>query len=75
MAFVLGYPRRWLWVLLTIGLAITLLEAFQLLIPFRHASLIDWAVKVVGALVGVCGGKIAGCWFASRQWTGKEPLV
>jgi hypothetical protein len=58
-AFVLGYPRHWFWVVSAVILTVTLLEAFQLLVPLRHASLIDWAVKVVGALVGTGAGKIA----------------
>ncbi|WP_425299317.1 VanZ family protein [Pseudaminobacter soli (ex Zhang et al. 2022)] len=56
LAFVIGYPRRWLLAAcFVIGLAFVF-EAAQLLAATRHARFDDALVKAIGAAIGVTIG-------------------
>lgn len=64
-AFVVAYPRRSLWVgASAVGLVLAM-EALQGIVPGRHGTLLDAAVKMLGA----CGGTATGWGFNSaREW-------
>jgi VanZ family protein len=69
LLFAWAYPKRLLPVLLlVIGSAIGL-EALQLLIPDRHARLIDFAVKGLGASSGFVIGAVTR-WFIRLRAAG-----
>jgi VanZ family protein len=53
--FTLGYPRRWLSILIILSLGAIGLELLQFLIPSRDPSPVDAAVKIIGACCGVGG--------------------
>lgn len=61
-AFALAYPRRLLLVAVIVLVATVLLEVLQLVSPSRHGRVIDVAVKLVGASVGIAGG-----WLLNRR--------
>lgn len=51
-AFVLGYPRYWLAIIIAGIVAAFGIEALQFLSPTRHPHLTDAAVKAAGAVAG-----------------------
>lgn len=54
--FALAYPRHiWLVALVVLG-STALLELLQLISPSRHGRLIDVAVKIAGASIGLAAG-------------------
>jgi VanZ family protein len=57
--FALAYPRRtWLVVAIVLGSTI-ILELLQLTSPTRHGRLVDVAVKLGGASIGLAMGRFA----------------
>lgn len=56
--FALAYPRRWRQVLFGLVVAAFGIEGLQLLVPSRDPSLIDAAVKALGAASGVVAAKL-----------------
>ena len=69
-AFVIAYPKRWLFVMAFICVGAILLELMQLLLPGRDTSEIDAAVKVLGAIAGTSGALIVQR-LGSRLWRGE----
>lgn len=57
-AFGLGYSRRFLLVTLALVLFTGAIELAQLLVPSRHARLIDFVVDVVAMCIGVAAGSV-----------------
>jgi VanZ family protein len=53
VAFSAAYPRRLVFVVLTVALAAIVPEAAQTLIPGRHARLLDGAEKLAGGMTAV----------------------
>ena len=54
--FAVAYPRHiWIVALIVLG-STALLELLQLVSPSRHGRLVDVAVKLVGAGIGLAGG-------------------
>jgi len=74
-AFVLARPQRWLWILLLTIAVAALLEAAQNMLPDRHGRLIDFAVKAMGAgvglLAGLCVDRLAS--LCLRAWGRRAP--
>ncbi len=60
--FALAYPRHIVLVGLLLFASTALLEALQVLEPSRHGRVVDLAVKLVGAAVGLGTG-----WLATRR--------
>ncbi|MBR0750726.1 VanZ family protein [Bradyrhizobium jicamae] len=58
LAFVLGYPRRTLLIVLFVVGSAFMLEAMQLLTPDRHGRLIDAIVKAAGGTCGIATGRL-----------------
>jgi hypothetical protein len=59
-AFGLAYPRRILLVALLLFTSTALFEALQNFEPHRHGRVIDLAVKLIGAALGLLLGWLAG---------------
>jgi VanZ family protein len=57
-AFCLGYPRYRLGILVVVIGGVGLLEVAQDIIPGRHGTRRDLAIKVAGALLGGTGAMI-----------------
>lgn len=53
-----AFPRRALRLLLILALTAIVLEAGQILVPGRHARLIDVATKIAGGSAGVLAGAL-----------------
>ena len=51
--FALAYPRRLVWVAALLAVATTAFEALQVLEPHRHGRVLDLAVKLCGAALGI----------------------
>lgn len=58
LAFMLGYPRRTVLIVLLVIFSAFTLEAMQLLTPDRHGRLLDAIVKAVGGLAGIGAGRL-----------------
>ena len=58
LAFVVGYPRRAMLVVLLVVFSAFTLEAMQLLTPDRHGHLADAFFKVAGGLAGIGAGHL-----------------
>ena len=59
----IAFPRRFIFVPLTIfGLAVGL-EVLQLILPSRHGGLDDLATKLIGGTAGIGAGWLFGRWF------------
>ncbi|WP_375789546.1 VanZ family protein [Bradyrhizobium sp. Pha-3] len=58
LAFVVGYPRRAMPVVLLVVFSAFALEAMQLLTPDRHGHLADAIFKVAGGLAGIGAGRL-----------------
>ena len=58
LAFVLGYPRRTVLIVLVVVGSAFMLEAMQLITPDRHGRLLDAVVKVAGGFTGVATGRL-----------------
>ena len=59
LAFVLGYPKRTLLIVLVVVGSAFMLEAMQLLTPDRHGRLLDAIVKATGGMCGIGAGRLA----------------
>lgn len=56
--FTLGYPRKWILILIFMTACAALFELLQNLAPSRHAELADFLVKTIGAASGVFIGRL-----------------
>jgi VanZ family protein len=52
-AFCLGYPKRWLNVLILLAVVVVILEVAQNIVPGRHGHISDGFVKLSGVCLGV----------------------
>lgn len=66
IAFGLGYPDRFLPLLLASAPALAVLELLQLWVPGRHARLSDFVVDLIATMAGLFIARGA-LWLASRM--------
>jgi VanZ family protein len=65
LPFGFGFPHRWLLLSLAAIAAAAAIEALQLVVPGRHAYLIDFVINAAGASIGVWLGAVA-AWLWAR---------
>jgi hypothetical protein len=70
-AFTFAYPKQWRLVLALTCIAAVSLEALQLVAPGRDASIVDAAVKTLGAIGGTAGALVVR-WSGHRLSPGKR---
>lgn len=71
-AFSLAYPRRLLVVLVLLAGALCCFEYLQHFLNYRHATALDVAIKLAGAVLGVGSGIFVSKFAVSAFWLSRD---